>query len=158
MKKEETKEKQEKAKRKLEQRNIKREFDPGSGRTLAACLTHASRTRFTASLKPWTINLKRLALRKKKVGRSEKESKKMNVKVRNESLHAHISLPIQKHISRFWWSGKSSGGRVSNAWTICPIQRNSLGKPGLKPYNTLMPHGIEVKLRKRYRMSSCLIS
>ena len=25
--------------------NIKREFDPGSGRTLAACLTHASRTK-----------------------------------------------------------------------------------------------------------------
>ena len=24
---------------------IEREFDPGSGRTLAACLTHASRTR-----------------------------------------------------------------------------------------------------------------
>ena len=26
-------------------KNIKREFDPGSGRTLAACLTHASRTK-----------------------------------------------------------------------------------------------------------------
>ena len=26
--------------------NIKREFDPGSGRTLAACLTHASRTKY----------------------------------------------------------------------------------------------------------------
>ena len=29
--------------------DIKREFDPGSGRTLAACLTHASRARFAAS-------------------------------------------------------------------------------------------------------------
>jgi len=26
------------------------EFDPGSGRTLAACLTHASRTGFTRKL------------------------------------------------------------------------------------------------------------
>ena len=28
-----------------------REFDPGSGRTLAACLTHASRTETNAELK-----------------------------------------------------------------------------------------------------------
>ena len=34
-----------KAKRELGQEDIKREFDPGSGRTLAACLTHASRTK-----------------------------------------------------------------------------------------------------------------
>ena len=30
-------------------KNIKREFDPGSGRTLAACLTHASRAIYIAS-------------------------------------------------------------------------------------------------------------
>jgi hypothetical protein len=29
----------------LETPDFKREFDPGSERTLAACLTHASRTR-----------------------------------------------------------------------------------------------------------------
>ena len=28
-----------------------REFDPGSGRTLAACLTHASRTKISAEMK-----------------------------------------------------------------------------------------------------------
>ena len=39
-----------------------------------------------------------------------------------------------------------SGGRVSNAWTICPVQRNSLGKPGLKPHDTLESHDSEVKL------------
>ena len=31
--------------------NIIREFDPGSGRTLAACLTHASRTEIRADSK-----------------------------------------------------------------------------------------------------------
>ena len=38
-------ERQNNAKRYLSKENIKREFDPGSGRTLAACLTHASRTK-----------------------------------------------------------------------------------------------------------------
>ena len=33
-----------------------------------------------------------------------------------------------------------SGGRVSNAWATCPIQRDSLGKPGLKPHNATESH------------------
>ena len=40
----------------LRQENIKREFDPGSGRTLAACLTHASRTKHIASPSVERIN------------------------------------------------------------------------------------------------------
>ena len=38
---------------------IFREFDPGSGRTLAACLTHASRTKFiwNATSVKWSLNL-----------------------------------------------------------------------------------------------------
>ena len=36
--------------RKLYDRGIYREFDPGSGQTLAACLTHASRTGEEGSL------------------------------------------------------------------------------------------------------------
>ena len=40
-----------KAKRKagIEVKDFNGEFDPGSGRTLAACLTHASRTGFALS-------------------------------------------------------------------------------------------------------------
>jgi hypothetical protein len=38
-----------KAKRKARDKLFNGEFDPGSGRTLAACLTHASRTGFTLS-------------------------------------------------------------------------------------------------------------
>ena len=39
---------------------IEREFDPGSGRTLAACLTHASRTRSllmipSGRFRRWTV-------------------------------------------------------------------------------------------------------
>jgi predicted GIY-YIG superfamily endonuclease len=44
----------------LSKENIKREFDPGSGRTLAACLTHASRTKyvFRNDILGYTSNLK----------------------------------------------------------------------------------------------------
>ena len=35
---------------------IEREFDPGSGRTLAACLTHASRTRSSLMIPSGLIN------------------------------------------------------------------------------------------------------
>jgi hypothetical protein len=38
--------------------DIKREFDPGSGRTLAACLTHASRAKYVASLMAQESDLK----------------------------------------------------------------------------------------------------
>ena len=48
MKNKQSNERQDNAKRYLS-KNIKREFDPGSGRTLAACLTHASRTIYIAS-------------------------------------------------------------------------------------------------------------
>ena len=50
------------------------------------------------------------------------------------------------------WSGDfgqseayESGGRVSNAWATCPIQRDSLGKPGLKPHNAESSHGLSAK-------------
>ncbi len=38
-----------------------------------------------------------------------------------------------------------SGGRVSNAWETCPIQGDSLGKPGLIPHKTLLSHDNKVK-------------
>ena len=38
-----------------------------------------------------------------------------------------------------------SGGRVSNAWETCLIQGDSLGKPGLIPYDTSLTHVREVK-------------
>ena len=78
--------------RKANDKTIYWEFDPGSGRTLAVCLTHASRTR------------------------------------------------------RFWWILRvtlelESGERVSNAWVTCPMERNSLGKLGVKPYIMVLSHG-----------------
>ena len=47
-------------------KNIKREFDPGSGRTLAACLTHASRTKYILppSIK---VHPKRICVKDEKV-------------------------------------------------------------------------------------------
>ena len=72
------------------------EFDPGSGRTLAVCLTHASRTRRDGMI-----------LRE------------------NEILE--------------------SGERVSNAWVTCPMERNSLGKLGVMPYNIVKSHGFAIK-------------
>ena len=38
-----------------------------------------------------------------------------------------------------------SGGRVSNAWETCLMQGDSLGKPGLIPYNASRAHAFEVK-------------
>ena len=38
-----------------------------------------------------------------------------------------------------------SGERVSNAWVTCPMERNSLGKPGVKPYTIVKPHGLGMK-------------
>ena len=57
------------------------EFDPGSGRTLAACLIHASR--------------------------------------------AELMMKLAIH--------KSSGGRVSNAWAICPLAWDNSSKGLLTP-------------------------
>ena len=76
--------------------NFYGEFDPGSGRTLAVCLTHASRTRRDGMI-----------LRE------------------NEILE--------------------SGERVSNAWVTCPMERNSLGKLGVMPYNIVKSHGFTIK-------------
>ena len=73
------------------------EFDPGSGRTLAARLTHASR-----------------------------------------AMNIHWSL--RGDLNRI------SGERVSNAWGTCLSQRDSLGKPGLIPYDTTSWHHLVVKV------------
>ena len=73
-----------------------REFDPGSGRTLAVCLTHASRTRRDGRILRVTEILE-------------------------------------------------SGERVSNAWVTCPMERNSLGKLGVMPYNICLSHGRYIK-------------
>ena len=34
-----------------------------------------------------------------------------------------------------------SGERVSNAWVTCTMERNSLGKLGVKPYIMVLSHG-----------------
>jgi hypothetical protein len=52
---------------------------------------------------------------------------------------------------------KLSGGRVSNAWATCPVQRDNNGKPLLIPHKTLKGHPLWVK-EFRYRMGPRLIS
>ena len=42
-------------------------------------------------------------------------------------------------------SEEESGERVSNAWATYLTERDSLGKPGVKPYKTTEPHGSGVK-------------
>ena len=74
------------------------EFDPGSGRTLAACLTHASRTEYKMKLAIFIL----------------------------------------------------SGGRVSNAWITCLIDRDNSWKRLLIPDTLNRPHGW---LRKAFVLS-----
>ena len=38
-----------------------------------------------------------------------------------------------------------SGGWVSNAWGTCLLQGDSLGKPGIIPYDTFDSHELKVK-------------
>ena len=42
-------------------------------------------------------------------------------------------------------SEMESGGWVSNAWETCPVQGDSLGKPGLIPHNVSSSHDLEIK-------------
>ena len=34
---------------------------------------------------------------------------------------------------------------MSNAWAICPVERDSLGKPGLIPYDIIATHVAIIK-------------
>ena len=69
------------------------EFDPGSGRTLAACLTHASRTG------------------------SEVRRQRSEVRM-EEEIGESISTKVLTSGFRLLTSD-TSGGRVSNAWVTC---------------------------------------
>ena len=42
-------------------------------------------------------------------------------------------------------SEEESGERVSNAWATYLTERDSLGKPGVKPYKTTVSHDAGVK-------------
>ena len=57
-----------------------REFDPGSGRTLAACLTHASRTESYPTRSPLGKGKEPASKRGRRAGKGEAKKK--------EALHA----------------------------------------------------------------------
>ena len=52
----------------------------------------------------------------------------------------------------------NSGGRVSNAWATCPVQRDNTVKMVLIPHDTITRHREVVKGEIRYRMGPRPIS